>query len=93
MGKVLIIGRHQSILNNVLSQVKNEGYNAIGATDNDTAIKMFEDFMPDAVIIGGGVDTDSRNLFRTRFKRLKPKVTILEIHPQFILEHLKRIFT
>lgn len=87
--KVLIIGRHPDILARVTDMLKNHHYDAIGAMTNEEALQKFSDEKPLAVIIGGGVDSESRALFHRAFSA---SAKVIDAHPQTILEDLKEAF-
>lgn len=90
--KVLVIGRHESMLAKVTAVLKEHNYQATGRQSNEEAIAAFESEMFDAVIIGGGVDAESRHLFHTAFPTINPKVKIIDGHPQTILSDLQQAF-
>jgi CheY-like chemotaxis protein len=87
--KVLVIGRHPDMLAKVTDMLKNHGYNAIGAQTNDEALEKFEAEKPLAVVIGGGVDGESRALFHRTFS---PSAKVIDAHPQTVLSDLKAAF-
>lgn len=90
--QILVIGRHRAMMENVLAMLRNEGYAATGEFTNEAALGTFEEGHFDGVIIGGGVDEPSRNLFHTTFKRLRPDVKVLNASPATILADLKFAF-
>lgn len=90
--KVLIIGRHVGMLAKITDLLKQHGYNSIGKMTNDEAILAFKSDTIDAVIIGGGVDAESRDLFHLEFPKINPKVKIIDAHPQTVLNDLKAAF-
>jgi DNA-binding NarL/FixJ family response regulator len=90
--KVLIIGRHADMLTKITDMLKQHGYNSIGKMTNEDAILVFKADTIDAVIIGGGVDAESRDLFHKEFPKINPKVKIIDAHPQTVLSDLKAAF-
>ncbi len=90
--KVLVIGRHESMLAKVTAMLKQHNYRAVGKQSNEEAIAAFTTDTFDAVIIGGGVDTESRNHFHTEFQKINPKVKIIDGHPQTVLSDLQHAF-
>lgn len=90
--KVLIIGRHAEMLNKITELLRQNGYNAIGTTANEDAISTFKSDTFDAVVIGGGVDSESRNYFHLEFSTINPEVKIIDAHPQTLLSQLKSTF-
>lgn len=87
--KVLVIGRHPDMLAKVTAMLKNHNYAAIGALTNEEAIQKFTEEKPVAVLIGGGVDSESRTLFHRIFS---PSVKVIDAHPQTVLSDLKAAF-
>lgn len=77
------------MLEKVTKLIENEGFNVIGATANDLAFVLFDQH-PDvrAVVIGGGVDLESRTLFHEEFTRRNPTIKIIDAHPQTVLADL-----
>ncbi len=90
--KILVIGRHAEMLEKITNMLKLHGYNAIGKISNEEAIVAFKSDIIDAVIIGGGVDSDSRNFFHSSFPTINPAVKIIDAHPQSVLSDLKEAF-
>lgn len=90
--KVLIIGRHADMLQKITEMSNQHGYSAIGKMTNEEAISAFKSELMDAVIIGGGVDSASRDLFHLEFPKINPKVKIIDAHPQTVLSDLKSAF-
>lgn len=77
------------MLTKVSDMLKNYNYNAVGAQTNEEALQLFEAEKPRAVIIGGGVDGESRALFHRTFS---PTATVIDAHPQTVLGDLKAAF-
>lgn len=90
--KVLVIGRHPEILEKVKLLLQSNGYNVFGVTENAEAVQVFIETKPEALVIGGGVDLESRNYFLQEFKRINSDVKILDAHPQTILTDLQKLF-
>jgi len=90
--KVLIIGRHADMLQRITDILIHHGYNAIGKMTNEEAIAAFKSDTIDAVIIGGGVDKESRDLFHLEFPKMHPAVKVIDAHPQTVLSDLKAAF-
>lgn len=91
--KVLIIGRHSEILVKITELLKQHGYDAIGKMTNEEAFLIFQSETFDAVIIGGGVDAESRHLFHLEFPKTNPIVRIIDAHPETVLRDLQTAFT
>lgn len=90
--KVLVIGRHRDILIRVTEMLTQHCYNVIGKQWNEEAIDAFKKEKIKAVIIGGGVDAESRQLFHIEFTKLNPSIKIIDAHPQTVLRELEVIF-
>jgi precorrin-6B methylase 2 len=91
--KVLAIGRHESMLAKVTALLKQHGYEAVGKQWNEEAIAAFKADTFHAVIIGGGVDIESRNLFHKEFPKINPQIKIIDGHPQTVLSDLQKTFS
>ncbi len=89
---VLIIGRHADMLVKITDLLKQHGYNAIGTMTNEEAMLIVKSNGIDAVIIGGGVDNNSRELFHKEFPEINAKIKIIDAHPQTVLSDLKAAF-
>lgn len=90
--KILVIGRHAHMLQNVMNLLNNNGYMAYGETDNQKAIATFKTAGVHAVIIGGGVDDASRRYFEETFRQLQPRVKIIYAHPHSVLMDVQQAF-
>lgn len=88
--KLLVIGRHADMLARVCDMLKNHNYNAVGVQTNEEALANFEAEKPQAVIIGGGVDSESRALFHRTFST---SAKVIDAHPQTVLADLKATFS
>jgi DNA-binding NtrC family response regulator len=90
--KVLVIGRHADMLTKVVQLLKQHGYSAIGEQWNGQAMAAFKKDTIQAVIIGGGVDEESRAYFHQEFPKINPSVKIINAHPQTVLADLQKAF-
>ncbi|OSZ79051.1 hypothetical protein CAP35_12615 [Chitinophagaceae bacterium IBVUCB1] len=73
----------------VINMLNSNGYDAIGATTDADAINQFNTTLPDAVIIGGGVEPASRAMFHQQFADIKKGVPIIDAHPHTLLQALQ----
>lgn len=89
---ILVIGRHEHMLHKVMDMLREKGYRAAGALSNQEALSIFSADTFDAVIIGGGVDGESRDYFHAEFPKIHPDVKIIDTHPQNILSDLQKAF-
>jgi DNA-binding NarL/FixJ family response regulator len=87
--KVLVIGRHAKMLSSVTDMLKKHNYEAVGVQTNEEALEKFETEKPHAVIIGGGVDNESRALFHRTFSAASK---VIDAHPQTVLSDLEAAF-
>ncbi|MDX1911697.1 MAG: hypothetical protein SFV22_09450 [Saprospiraceae bacterium] len=87
--KLLVIGKHAGMMARVTDMLKKHNYNPIGAHTSEEALQKFEEERPQAVIIGGGVDAESRALFHRTFS---PAAKVIDAHPSTVLEDLKAVF-
>jgi DNA-binding NtrC family response regulator len=90
---VLIIGRHPEMLEKVKSLLQQNGYKSLGVVTDEEAINIFKTNVIEAVVIGGGVEFESRQYFKNEFSKLNPAVKIIDAHPQTVLDDLKKAFT
>lgn len=90
--KILVIGRHSDMMMKITGILREKGYDATGSLNNEEAIALFRTTKADAVIIGGGVDTESRHLFHSLFLEMHPDVKIIDAHPHTLLPDLKNAF-
>lgn len=90
--KILVIGRHTHLLQNVINLLHDNGYMAFGETENDKAIATFAAEKMKVVVIGGGVDEASRQLFENTFTSQQPGVKIIHAHPHTVLQDVQNAF-
>lgn len=90
--KVLVIGRHADMLARITGLLQQNGYDAIGKTTNHEALEAFRAAPAQAIIIGGGVDFESRQWFHSELPKINPAVKIIDAHPQTVLSDLKAMF-
>lgn len=89
---VLVIGRHADVLEKVIGLLERHGYQAVGSTTDEGALTAVRSMKMDAVLIGGGVETPSRELFHTLFPEIKPGIIVIDVHPQTVLSELEAAF-
>ncbi|MFY7963877.1 MAG: hypothetical protein ACOVO1_03175 [Chitinophagaceae bacterium] len=89
---VLVIGRHQTMMYNVKRILEQEGYTVYNALQNEEAFDVFNNNSIDAVIIGGGVDNESRILFHNYFATKITEYRIIDAHPSTVLVDLENAF-
>lgn len=87
--RVLVVGRHPDILARVTTLLASAGYETSGALSDDDAQRLI-DTGPDALLIGGGVELDSRTSIIAAFAAAWPGRPVIEHRggPHGLLEHL-----
>jgi DNA-binding NtrC family response regulator len=88
--KILVIGRHQDLLEKITAKLIHHGYQVVGVLENQQALDAFTQIQFNLVVIGGGVDHESRQLFHTEFQRIQPGIPIIVAHPWSILHDIKK---
>lgn len=87
---VLVIGRHTAMLARVTAELSALGYQALGSATNEEALRLGQAHAIDVVLIGGGVDAESRATFHAAFPQWNPKVKVLDIQPHNYLELVQK---
>ena len=67
--KVLLVGRHQAMMDTALSVLHNAGFEATGALTDDHALREIASGIFRVVTIGGGVETASRERLKSAAKQ------------------------
>ena len=89
---LLVIGRHADMMARINAMLTQNGFTPHGALTNAEAIATFQAQPIAGVVIGGGVDQESRDLFHREFARLRPGVVIIDAHPGTLLGDLAEAF-
>ncbi len=90
--KILILGRHAGMMQSILAQVAGAGFEARGCLTDEEAIAALQNETFKAVVIGGGVETISRNLIKAECAKKTPPPEILEIYgPDSLLPRLQQL--
>ncbi|MBC7775097.1 MAG: hypothetical protein H7246_06625 [Phycisphaerae bacterium] len=77
--QVLVIGRHEEILNTVLRLINNTpDWEAAGALADEQAIELFQQRRFDLVLIGRGVEQESEAKLRAIFTFQSPLIRIVQ---------------
>ena len=77
--QVLVVGRHEEIMNAVLRLINNTpDWEAVGALDDEQAIELFQQRRFDLVLIGGGVEVESEAKLRAIFTFQNPLIRIVQ---------------
>lgn len=88
----MVIGRHTEIMYKIIQLLKSEGYIAKGFLTHTEAENSFKSENFDGVVIGGGVDSPTRNLIQSEFPKINPRAKIIDAHPSTLLADLDRAF-
>lgn len=90
--RVLVVGRHASILTRVTALLEGAGYVVGGALTDDAAVGMMAAGF-DVLLLGGGVEADSRSRLRDAFATASPGRPVIEHYggPNGLLDHVNRI--
>ncbi len=77
--QVLVVGRHEEIMNAVLRLINNTpDWEAVGTLDDEQAIELFQQRRFDLVLIGGGVEPESEAKLRAIFRFQSPLIRIIQ---------------
>jgi DNA-binding NarL/FixJ family response regulator len=75
---ILVIGRHPQIMETVLRLINAQpAYTAIGAITDSEALGKFKTEKFDLVLIGGGVEEESEQRFKSEFTTINPAIKII----------------
>jgi len=76
---ILVIGRHQEILETVLRIInKSENWIAQGTQTDEEAISLFDQQKFDIVLLCGGIAEESETALRTVFTEKDPEIIIIQ---------------
>ena len=76
---ILVIGRHQEILETVLRIInKSENWIAQGTQTDEEAISLFDQQKFDIVLLCGGIAEESEAALRTVFTEKDPEIIIIQ---------------
>ncbi|MBI3219511.1 MAG: hypothetical protein HYZ44_08370 [Bacteroidetes bacterium] len=75
---ILIIGRHQQIMETVVRLIESQrGWTATGALTDEEAVAIFQQENFDLVLIGGGVEEASEQKLKELFLKKNPAIKII----------------
>ena len=90
--KVLIAGRHQDLMDATLAQVRDEGFEAVGHIEDERVIEELKTGTYNVLAICGGVEPDSKVLFRQVVSEHSPNTHVLEVYgPETLLPGLRNL--
>ena len=77
--EILVIGRHQEILQTVVRLVNNNPlWNATGVSTDTDAIALFDSKPFKLILLGGGIEKESEDRLRTLFSTKDPNIIIVQ---------------
>lgn len=91
MKKILVIGKHKGMMDAVIGLLEDNDYIAFGTTEKAEALQLFNDNHVDAVILGNGVDQDSRRYYHQYFVEVRPEMVVLDVHESTMLAQLEEV--
>jgi DNA-binding NtrC family response regulator len=89
--RVLCVGRMQPVMDGVLQQLRDAGYEAQGAIDDDGVVAIAAREAFDALVIGGGVSEDDRAELHERVTAIQPHIIVIQVTrgPQSVVEEVR----
>lgn len=88
--KILVVGRHASIMEKVLQMLENNDYSAFGVSTDEAAVEILETQKLDVLVIGGGVSLESTNYLTQIAQKFQPNIKVVLAHPQTILSDIEK---
>jgi len=77
--QILVIGRHEEILQTVLRLINaNEQWEAKGTLEDAEAVRLFDRFSFDMVLLTNGISEHCENSLRLYFTHKRPSVNIVQ---------------
>lgn len=77
--QILVIGRHEEILQTVLRLInKNEDWEAKGSLEDSEAIRLFDQFNFDIVLLSSGISENCEDVLCNYFRDKKPGIIIIQ---------------
>jgi DNA-binding NtrC family response regulator len=88
--RILVVGRHPAIMVKVQALIESAGYTHLGALTDEEAIALMRSAAPDALLLGGGVEPESRATLSAAFEAARPGCPVIEHSggPRGLLERL-----
>lgn len=77
--QLLVIGRHEAILQTVLRLInKNDDWEAKGSLTDNEAIRLFDEFNFDIVLLSSGISENCEAVLCDYFRDKKPGIIIIQ---------------
>lgn len=91
--KILVIGKHDYILEKLETILQNGGFETTGALEENAVIKLLMQNDFDGVLFGGGVSPHSRISFLEYIQSHKPHIRVIEHFggPATILSEVRQV--
>ncbi len=90
--KVLIAGGHRDLVDVALAQVRDDGFEATGHIEDEKIVEELKTGSCDVLAICGGVEPDSKVLFRQVVSEHSPDTHVLEVYgPETLLPGLRNL--
>lgn len=89
---ILVIGRHQFIMDRVIAMLRQHKYNASGVSTDSEAILLLQTEPFDALVIGGGVELSSAELLKSEALKVNETMKIIPAHPETLLNDIEAAF-
>jgi DNA-binding response OmpR family regulator len=85
--RVLVLGRHAPMLQSALTLLRQHGYTVAGFTKDEEILQAISTTPFDLVVIGGGVESDSRSHIKAAAQRLAQPPQVVDVYgPHHLLE-------
>ena len=93
MQRVLIVGRQQTMIDQVTSTLELEGYSVSSTLLDDVAVDLATSSDFDAVLIGSGVSELDRLKLKGDVLRVQPSTKVAQAHgPESVVTALRQVF-
>ena len=76
--EVLVVGKHEYVLEKVEGILKGKGYSTAGSVEYDEVLKLLRDKEIDLLFIGGGIPPHERMGYLEFVQSQKPDVRVVE---------------
>jgi len=95
MKTVLIFVKYETILDVIDSHLSEHNYETITTSEEEEAIEIIKNKDFDAILIGGGINKDSRQKVLDIIKEEKPETKIVEHYggPYTVIDSVKAAFS
>ncbi len=89
--KILVVGRHQDVMDTVTSTLEGNGYSVTGTLHDDIAVDLATSSEFDALLMGGGMTQKERSQLRGEVLKKLPKIKVVQAEgPESVLTLMKQ---